>query len=472
MPPRKDRAQKTVGQEAGRTGLIFTQQGYVDEEMLTSLKGRQAIKVFKEMSENDAIISALLFAIDMLVRQVDWEVEENPDGKKEDAEFLEECMEDMSHSWNDFISEIFSMVVYGFSFFEIVYKLRRGTDSDPHSKFSDGKIGWRKFAFRSQDSLDRWEFDETGGVRGYTQMPPPEYKEITIPIEKGLLFRTTTFKNNPEGRSALRGAYVSWYRKKRMEEIEGVGVERDLAGLPMAEVDAAILDPNAPTELKQIRSQIETVIRDVRRDRSDGILWPLVYDKDGNKLYTFSLLNSGGTRQFDTNAVIGRYDQRICQSVLADFILLGHEKVGSFALSSDKTDLFAVALGAWLDVVEQTINRFAVPRLFELNAISTEHPPTIKHGDIEQPNLQELSTFISTLSGTGMAFFPDPNTEKYLRTLANLPEPAEEAQQEFDQGQLQQLQQLLGEVQGAAQQQGILPGGQEEPSEPEQAPEQ
>ena len=45
-------------------------------------------------------------------------------------------------------------------------------------------------------------------------------------------------------------------------------------------------------------------------------------------------------RQFDTNAIINRYDTKIAMTVLADFLMLGHNKVGSFALSSDKTGFF------------------------------------------------------------------------------------------------------------------------------------
>jgi hypothetical protein len=59
---------------------------------------------------------------------------------------------------------------------------------------------------------------------------------VFIPIEKMLLFRTTVQRNNPEGRSMLRTAYRPWRNKKRIEEIEGVGIERDLAGLPMARI--------------------------------------------------------------------------------------------------------------------------------------------------------------------------------------------------------------------------------------------
>ena len=62
-------------------------------------------------------------------------------------------------------------------------------------------------------------------------------------------------------------------------------------------------------------------------------------------------MSTGGRRQFDTNAIIERYDTRMAMTVLADFIFLGHQSVGSFALSSDKTELFSMAIGAYLDII-------------------------------------------------------------------------------------------------------------------------
>lgn len=54
-----------------------------------------------------------------------------------------------------------------------------------------------------------------------------------IPMSKAMLFRTESVKDNPEGRSILRNAYRSWYFKRRIQEIEAIGIERDLAGLPV-----------------------------------------------------------------------------------------------------------------------------------------------------------------------------------------------------------------------------------------------
>src|SRR5437016_1603691 len=129
-----------VYSEIGATGLIFS-GGHVYEEFLTQLQGIRALRIYREMSENDPIIVASLLAIELLIRQVTW-------------------------------------------------------DTEPVTE---------------------------------------------IPIEKSLLFRTTSARGNPEGRSALRGAFTSWYYLKRIREYEAIGIERDLAGMPTFGVPLEVL---------------------------------------------------------------------------------------------------------------------------------------------------------------------------------------------------------------------------------------
>ncbi len=131
-----------------------------------------------------------------------------------------------------------------------------------------------------------------------------------------------------------------------------------------------------------------------------------------------------GRRQFDTNQIIERYDTRMAMTILADFVLLGHQNVGSFALSSDKTELFSVALGAFLDLICEVFNKQAIPRLIDINgkhfAGITDYPELV-HGDIETQDLDKLGKFVSQMVGIG-AVTPDSAMEAYLRMAANLPE--------------------------------------------------
>lgn len=460
-------ASVSPGHEVGASGLNYGVGGEITEELHPNLSGSKALTVYRTMKDNDALVGAILFAIDMLLRQVEWTVEKG-DAKEKDAKFVEECMQDMSHSWSDFISEVLSMLPYGFAFHEIVYKKRNGDQREesgiPSSRFTDGKIGWRKMPLRAQETLDRWEFDESGGIRGFVQRTAPDYQERVVPMIKGLLFRASVHKNNPEGRSLLRSAYPSWYYKKRIQTIEGTGIERDLAGFPVIWLPAAYLMDDATPEEKAVVQEFRRMAENIRRDKQEALLMPLAYDENNNKAYDFQLMNSGGSRTFDTNQIIQRYNQEIAMSVLADFILLGHEKVGSFALSDDKTDLFGVALGTILDAISDVLNRFAIPRLFRLNGMDTKKLPKIVPGDIEQPDLTKLGGYLGALFNAGVPLFPDEDLEAYLRAAAKLPEKSQEAKEAQELAE-QQKQEQAAAAQAAQEEAGSGDGTGEGDSE-------
>ena len=418
-------------QELGVTGVKRV-SGYIDEEYLPALRGRKAVKVYREMSTNDSMVGALLFAIDKLVREVEWQVipadQTEPNTKAK--EFLESIMDDMSHSWDDFIGEALSMLVYGWSWHEIVYKKRVGPwEKDPakRSKHTDGLIGIRKLPIRAQETMLRWSFDETGGIRAMVQMAPPRYQTTVIPIEKSLLFRTSISKGNPEGQSLLRTAYRSWYFKKRLEEFEAIGVERDLAGMPVARVPAEFLKARPGTDQAKTVEAFKKMVRGVRRDENEGLVLPQQFDRDTKQpLFDFELMSSGGSRQFDTTGIIQRYEQRILMSVLADFILVGHQEVGSYSLHTDKTGIFRAALNAITKAIADTLNRHLVPRLFAANGWKLDELPKFEPNNIDPPDLNQLASFISATAGAGMQWFPDPELEKFVRDIARLPEMTDE----------------------------------------------
>lgn len=391
------------------------------EELLRELRGKKGIETYREMAENDDTIGAILFAVEMLIRQASWNVEPGGDTPKdkEAAEFVEQCMHDMQDTWTDTISEILSFLTYGWSFHEIVYKRRMGKtrDQKTRSKYNDGLIGWRKLPIRAQETLYQWEYDDEDNLIAMTQLPPPNYGLITIPMDKAMLFRTKSRKGNPEGRSILRNAYRSWYFKRRIQEYEGIGIERDLAGLPVftAPEDIAIWDEDDPDMVK-LRTGMEAMVQKIRVDELAGIVKPHGFE--------FELLNSGGSKQFDTNAIIQRYDTGMAMTVLADFIFLGHQQVGSFALSSDKTELFSMAIGAYLDIICETFNSQGIPQLIDVNGSHfdgiTDYPK-LAHGDIENADIQKLAAYIKDMTGVGI-LVPDDGLEDYVREAAGLPE--------------------------------------------------
>ncbi len=402
--------------------------GWVDEEFLPQLRGRKAVQVFKEMSENDPIVGALLYSINMLLRNVKWTVKPGGD-KRQDrkaADLVETCMSDMEHTWDEFISEALSMLVFGWSWHEIVYKKREGIysqDRRRRSKYDDGMIGWRKMPIRAQETLFKWVFDEDGDVEGLVQMPPPKYRQILVPRSRSMLFRFQQSKGNPEGKSLLRNAYRPWYYLKRIQEFEAVGIERDLAGLPMVKVPAEWMSAKPGSPQHKAVLEFKRMVKSVRRDEQEGVVFPISYDQDTKQpLFEFELLGSGGGRQFGTDSVIQRYEQRVLMSVLADFIMVGHQGTGSYSMHVDKTGIFRTALNAVTESIAQVLNREAIPRLMQVNGFRLEAMPEFRPLDVDAPDLGQLSQFMGSMAGMGMQWFPNADMEDFVRRVARLPE--------------------------------------------------
>lgn len=746
-------------QELGSTGLK-QMGGVVIEEWLPQLQGERGIKVWREMSENDPTVGAVLFAIEMLIRQVDWSVEPASEDPQDvaNAEFLESCMHDMDRPWVSFISDVLTMLAYGWSVHEIVYKLRRGASGDQPSDHDDGRIGWARLPIRGQDTLLQWVFDDHERVEAFIQVHPTTFQRIKIPIGKLIHFRTRE-RRGPEGmaldpltpiptpdgwkvvddlkvgdkvfgddgrvryvtgradwddrpcyrvnflggdsiiadenhlwytveanarhsgssdgsvkstrdikesvrarnssnhsvplagcldyseqnllvdpyvlglwlgdgtkrngnischaddlaatvseiessgylakschsgppgslgrcirvqgpekwsslnlatqlrqlglicnkhvpehylrgsasqriallqglmdsdgtvdaygrceftntnmnlvdgvaelarslgcqvstgirkhprrgrlsaycakftpvsfcpfrlprkiertkdtkarewhyiasvepvarrrtvcievdspshlylaglsmipthNSILRNAFRPWLFKKRLEEIEAIGIERDMAGLPVAHVPAEFLSSSATPDQVAMVTAIKRLVRGIKVNEQMGVVFPMDHDHAGNNRYRLELLSSSGGSKRPVDPAIRRYKQDIATTVLADFVLLGHDKVGSFALSSSKTEVFGAAMGAYLDTMANVFNSQAVPRLFTANGISGPYPKIV-HGDIETPDLDSISNFVLRLSNAG-AITPDDKLERHLRRAASLPE--------------------------------------------------
>jgi hypothetical protein len=427
-------AEKPDLQELGSTGLRRS-GGTVYEEFLVNLRGLRGARVYREMADNDPTIGSMLYAIEKVITRLEWRVDPYSDNsvdgeiKPEDEEvaaFIDSCLHDMSDSWDQTLSQILSMLVYGYSYNEIVYKVRTGPEAkDPskRSKHTDNKIGWRKLPIRSQETLFRWQIDERGGIQAMEQTDPSSGGTHIIPIEKALLFRTTTAKNNPEGRSILRNAYRPWFFKRRIEEIEAVGIERDLAGLPVAYVPPEYLSSAATAEQANVLATVQNIVTSIKRNEQEGVVFPTLYDDAGHKQFDLVLLSSGGSRQFDTDKIVQRYDQRMSMSILSDFILLGSDRVGSYALGSTKMDLWSMAVDSIAKNIAEVFNQYAIPRLMKLNGMDASRAPFLTYGEVSHVDLTEISDFVTKLATAGV-LMPDPKLEDYLRDLAGLP-PAE-----------------------------------------------
>jgi len=89
------------------------------DEFLRELKGRRAIKKYREMRDNDAVVGAVTYAIEQVLRDVEYTVVPADDSEQaqQEAEFVKSVMEDMDHTFDDHISEALSSLSFGFAVF-------------------------------------------------------------------------------------------------------------------------------------------------------------------------------------------------------------------------------------------------------------------------------------------------------------------------------------------------------------------
>lgn len=217
--------------EIGYNGLKVT-NGRIQEELKRELEFPHSVITYKQMGYDSAVASALSYYEHMMLKAAFTfkPHQKATEEEKEYATFMKECMDDMDHSWQDFIQEVSSMNTYGFCVNEIVLRLRKRSKG---SKYNDGKVGIKKLPIRSQDSISEWEYNDDNDLIGLKQKVAKLTRsgginmrslgeEFRLPREKFLLFRLGKKKDSPVGESPLKACYYAWKYKTTCEELESV----------------------------------------------------------------------------------------------------------------------------------------------------------------------------------------------------------------------------------------------------------
>jgi hypothetical protein len=402
------------------------------DEFLPELRGKKAIRKYREMRDNDSTIGAVMYATEQVLRDVDLKVmpaNDTPQAKKE-AEFVESILDDMDHTLDDHVAEALSSLSYGFAWFEVIYKRRTGptTRSDKgRSKYSDGRMGVRKIAIRAPWTISRFDVDnQTGDVLGIYQDGSRYNNTNYIPTRKSLYYRTTSLNGDPAGRSILRNAYTSYEYVNNLQSIEAIAVERELAGIPVARIPAEYLSGDATAAQSGFVNNLQGILRDVKFNEQGYIILPsdTYPDKDGaptnHKLVDVELMSSNGTRNIDIDPVVRRYQHDIARSVLSEFLMLGGGNTGSYALSKSKTDLFLRALESYIQAIVDVLNKQLVERLWELNGLKYDLMPQIVAGDVAPHDLREIAGFLRNLNGADINVSDHPEVIQDLMDIAEL----------------------------------------------------
>jgi len=414
---------------SGNTGLTRNNGTFEGDEILGSLKFPNGMFVYREMMDNDPTVGAMMFAIQQLMRTVKFSAKSFDDSEQaqEYASHLESCLGDCEKPFHDYVSEFMTMLGFGFSINAIEFKKRVGPGNhDPKykSKYKDGRYGFKGFPTRSQESIIGWQYRDKEDSQRLTHAIQKSHDVYNVgntdlDMTRFMLFRVDTRKDNPESRSILRNAHQPFFYKKHYERDQSIRISRDARGLPVFEVPPEWMSAMALPGEKALYTNLRRTAMNMHEGKQKAVFLPKVKDLNGDDMVTLKYLNSEGKADYDVEAIIGRLTKEILQTVLADFIEMGNTSVGSFALSSNKTKMFSMAVSGWLDEISNTFQQ-AIYKLGVLEGWDLAKLPTLAYTDIESVDLDVYGTFLEKMTKAGV-IIPDELLEETVRKEAGLP---------------------------------------------------
>lgn len=400
--------------------------GVIHDPDLRRLVGNQWRRVIGEMLRTPQV-GAMVFAINQLVRRAEWSIEPADESTEAQgvADLIEGMRGDMAVGWEDILSELLLFLPYGFDVHEIVYKRRLGdaTGVMARSAYTDGLIAWADWAPRPQDTITRWVYDATGALEAVVQRSPMVAGDVTIPLSKCLHLVNAGGRRSPEGLSVLVPAFTAWKAIRHIQYYEAVGIERELAGYPYVTVPGDILSDPTKAEIKR---SYEELVQNVRLNEQAGAVLPSdVYPDTKTRQYELHLVSTGGQRSIDTNVVIRRYQAELVETVLAGFLTIGHGTTGTYALASEKTRLFGLALQSWLDAIAEAVTQQAIRRVVALNGWDQRLAPTLYAGAPDNADLARDGAYFKHIQPVISRLDPEDleALAKHLFALADWPLP-------------------------------------------------
>lgn len=404
-----------VNSEIGASGTkLFG--GNIYEEYNPKLSGTAGLAKYDEMRKSDAQVQATLLAMELPIRGTHWFVEpgetvgeggetEITDEDRAIAEFVEDALfRRMDQTWDDFLRQALTMLPFGFSVFEKVYKEE------------GGKIYVERLAQRLARTVWEWKWNPETRKRDIVQQIEGNDEgkpfTVTIPAGKCLVFSYRREGDNFAGVPVLRSAYKHWYIKDQLYKFEAVKHERQAVGVPILTL------PDGATDAD--KSEAVTILQNLRASEQGYVVLP-------SQAWKFEFANMGSGTTSDVKDAIAHHNREISKNILAQFLELGSAGAsGSYSLSQDQSGIFMLSLTSIARQIAETVNRELVPQLVELNfdVPDNRNFPTLKFSKLGDVDYSELATSLATLASAGL-IVPDEETEEHVRKVFDLPKKAE-----------------------------------------------
>lgn len=264
----------------------------------------------------------------------------------------------------------------------------------------------RKMAFRPDGTIQEIKTDDNGGPVSVIQQAigaDGKVREVTIPIEKCVIFTLNEEEGDIEGMPMLRSAYKHWWYKNRFYNIDAIQKERHGIGVPDVEVG-----PGASPEDWALAKELG---KNLRTNEFAHIVRPASIKVGFAEL-------SGNPVDVLESAV--HHDLAIMLNLMVQFLALGATSSGSRAVSATHMDMFMKSMRHVANKICDAINLFVIPQLVAYN-FQTDSFPQMKVRNVgEAKDLQMWAAAMRNLIDVG-GLTVDEETEAWIRQQLDMP---------------------------------------------------
>lgn len=408
--------------------------GYVDQQErdpeLSSHESRY--RLFADILANASVVSAGVRHFLTLLGVSQWTfkaAEADKDGKY--RELAENALtRDPQTSFHRIVRRAAMFRLYGFSVQE--WTVRR---------HEDGHFTFHDVAPRAQNTIIKWDVDNTGHVRGVVQRNPKTTEELYIPRGKLMYVVDDSLNDSPEGLGLFRHLVKPAKLLKRYIQLETFGFETDLRGIPVVYGPFTALrkDPElSDADVKKIEKGPRDFVKNHIRTPHQGLFLDSAPYTTADQAerpssarqWSVELLRGSGTSFKENAAAIERLNRELARILGVEQLLLGSTSIGSLALSEDKTTSFYRLVDAALTEIKDAVRRDLIDVLWDLNGWPEEMKPILETEATRQQNLAQLAQALRDLATAGATLEPDDPVINDVRNLMGVsPVDLEQARQ-------------------------------------------
>lgn len=410
----------------GTAGVSIT-QGYINrDEKSSKLQGQQRYITYADMIANTSIIAAGIRYYLNLLAKANWALDPADDSAEAErlAERTMEIIHGMRRPWSRVVRTAGMYRFYGFSVQEWIAR-----------REEDGTFGLLDIASRPQNTIVQWDTEEDGNVIGSVQRNPDTFEHIYLPRSKTVYVVDDALADSPEGLGILRQLTKPAETLEELQRLETYGYEMDLQGVPIVraplqQIQAEVANGTLTQEQASAATSalVGFLTNHARRPDVGLMLDSAVYTGTGeqqtptaNRQWDIDTMTSGSADSAVAVATaIERLNREMARVMGVEELMLGSDGAGSFAMSKQKSDNFALMVDSSLSEIRWSMQHDVVGTLFRINGWDPALAPKFRTEQIAFQDVEQITTALREMSMAGAVLAPDDPAINEIRAIMGL----------------------------------------------------